>query len=79
MLVETERKTSRIFYGYIVVAAAVGIQLVAWGIWDAFGVFFRPFTDEFGWSRAAISGAASLSLLVYGLMSIVVGTLNDRF
>jgi len=69
----------RFFYGYIVVLAAFCIQVAGWGLISTFGVFFEPMQTEFGWSRALISGATSLSWLVVGLSSIVVGSLSDRF
>ena len=67
------------FYGYVIVAAAFLIQVIAWGINNSFGVFFNPLLTEFGWLRATVSGAASLSFLVHGLGSIFMGGLNDRF
>jgi MFS family permease len=67
------------FYGYVVVAAAFGIQLVAWGIFNTFGVFFKPLLAEFDWSRATLSGVASLCFLIMGGLGVLVGILNDRF
>ncbi|MDP3879776.1 MAG: MFS transporter [Dehalococcoidales bacterium] len=69
----------RFFYGYVVVMGAAGIQLVAWGIFNTYGVFFKPLLTEFGWSRAAISGAASVSMFILGFLGIIAGGLNDRF
>jgi len=67
------------FYGYIIIVAGFFIQAVVWGASNSFGVFFDPLINEFGWSRATISGAASLGFLVHGSSSIVLGNLNDRF
>ncbi len=69
----------RFYYGYVVVTAAFFIQAIAWGINNSFGVFFNPLLTEFGWLRATLSGAASLSFLVHGVFSIFMGGLNDRF
>lgn len=69
----------KVFYGYIVVAAALFITVVAFGPYFAFGVFFKPVLTEFGWTRAMTSGAFSLAMIVQGLISIVTGGLNDRF
>lgn len=44
-----------------------------------FGVFLKPLTEEFGWSRGQISLAFSFSLLVMSLVLPVVGRLVDRF
>ncbi|MFC1983512.1 MFS transporter [Chloroflexota bacterium] len=72
-------KKPRLFYGYILVAAAVGIQIVAWGIFNSYGIFFKPLISDFGWSRAIISGASSVNQIIIGLAAIVLGNLNDRF
>ncbi|MBU0971317.1 MAG: MFS transporter, partial [Proteobacteria bacterium] len=74
----TQRRKLSFFYGYIIIAAGFCIQAVVWGISNSFGVFFAPLIDEFGWSRATISGAASLGFLVHGSASMLLGTLNDR-
>ena len=68
----------RLFYGYIVVAAAFLVMVITWGTFHAFGVFFNPVLAEFGWSRAMTSGAFSLSLLVSGFSAILMGRLTDR-
>ncbi len=74
-----ENKKPRFFYGYIVVLVAFSIMLVADGAFYSFGIFFEPVLTEFGWTRAATSGAYSLSMILIGLLSIVMGRLNDRF
>ena len=43
-----------------------------------YGVFFKEFQAEFGWSRAAISGASSLAFLTMGLFGVIAGKMNDR-
>jgi len=55
-------------------------QTVSWGImFYGFAVFIQPLTTEFGWSKAEITGAFTLCLLVSGLASISAGTILDRF
>lgn len=44
-----------------------------------FGVLEVPLATSFGWSRAALSGAYALSLLVAGILGVPVGYLVDRF
>ncbi|HSW57509.1 MAG TPA: MFS transporter [Dehalococcoidales bacterium] len=66
-------------YGYVIVAACFLIMTIAYGAQNTFGVFFKPMSGEFGWSRAATSGAFSLHMVVSGLLSIVSGRLSDRF
>ncbi len=74
-----EHKAQRFFYGYIVVAAALVIMTLNAGANCSFGVFFKPFLEEFGWSRATTSAAFSLSTFLHGPFGIVMGRLNDRF
>jgi len=54
-------------------------MVVIWGANYTFGVFFKPVLTEFGWTRAATSGAYSLSLVLHGLLGIGAGRLTDRF
>lgn len=71
-------KEHKLFYGYVVVAIAFVIMLLAYGVRTSFGVFFKPMLAEFGWSRGLTSGAVTLSLLVQGVWGIVMGRVNDR-
>jgi len=66
------------FYGYNIVAAGFSIQGVVIGILFAYGVFFKEFQAEFGWSRATIAGASSLAFLIMGAAGVLAGRLNDR-
>jgi len=66
-------------YGHVVAATCFGIQAVGIGTYFSYGVLFNPLIDEFGWSRASISGAASMAFLLMGFLGIGVGRLNDRF
>ncbi len=60
------------------VAAGFIIQAVCIGAMFTYGVFFKEFQAEFGWSRATISGASSLAFLIMGAVGILAGRLNDR-
>lgn len=66
------------FYGYNIVAASFIIQGVTYGAMFTYGVFFKEFQAEFGWSRTLISGASSLALFFGGAMGVLSGRLNDR-
>jgi len=69
----------RFFFGYILVSVAVVIQIIAWGLYNSYGVFFNQFLAEFSWRRETISGAFSLAQIVIGVGAIFLGTLNDRY
>jgi len=75
---QTSRKKPAYFYGYNVVIAAFLIMLLAYGIRTSFGVFFKPIEAEFAWSRALISGAATLSILIQGIWGIFMGRMCDK-
>jgi MFS family permease len=69
----------RLFYGYIVVISAFLCMMTIFGLYVSFGVFLKPILSEFGWTRAATSGAFSLSMIVHGFLGIFMGGINDRF
>ena len=43
------------------------------------GVFLKPITEEFGWSRTVFTGSMTIGTLCGGLIALVVGPLIDRF
>lgn len=65
-------------YGHVVVAASFIVQATIVGVVFSFSVFFDALHAEFGWSRAVISGAASLTSLLMGVWAMILGHLNDR-
>jgi len=69
----------KIFYGYIIVASLFFVMMVILGGNGCFGVFLKPISDEFNWSRATVSAAFSLNSLLSGIFGIYAGKLNDRF
>ena len=52
---------------------------IAFGLMFSFSVFLVPLLEEFRWPRGLAAGAFSLSAIVQGALSPVVGTLVDRF
>jgi MFS family permease len=75
------QKSSKIFYGWwVVLAAGVGL-FTSYGpiIVSTFGVFLKSLSQEFGWSRAEISLAFSLTNLVLSGALPLIGRLVDRF
>ncbi|MBI2908303.1 MAG: MFS transporter [Chloroflexi bacterium] len=74
------KSTGRIFYGWWVLLAGIGINTFGAGAYQhGFGVFFKPIVEEFGWTRAATSAAFSMSSLEGGLEGPVIGPLIDKF
>jgi MFS family permease len=60
------------------VGASFVIQAVSIGAMFTYGVFFKEFQADFGWSRATISVASSLAFFVMGAVGILAGRLSDR-
>src|SRR5713101_7967828 len=52
---------------------------IASGLYFSFPVFFVALLEEFGWSRGATAAAFSISSIVQGLLSPIIGMLVDRF
>ncbi|MDD5127481.1 MAG: MFS transporter [Dehalococcoidales bacterium] len=75
----TEAKAPRFFYGYVIVLASFLVLMIVFGAQYSFGVFFKPVLSEFGWTRAATSGAYALNTILMGSFSIFTGRLSDRF
>ncbi len=57
----------KLHYGWLVAALTFLTLLAAAGVRSAPGVLIVPLEHEFGWSRATISLAVSINLLLYGL------------
>ena len=67
------------YYGWAIAGTLAVTETVSWGVlYYAFAVFLVPMQDELGWSRAAVTGAYSLGLLVSGLAAPLVGHWLDR-
>jgi MFS family permease len=73
------KKQFRISYGYIIVAACFLIMVVASGAQFAFSVFFKPVSEDFGWTRAATAGAYTVGGIISATLCFVSGRLSDKF
>jgi MFS family permease len=75
----TEKKEG-IFYGwYIVLACFFALFMVYGARYYSFGVFFKPLSREFGWSRTLTSSAFAMSTIVFGIASLAIGKLVDKY
>lgn len=74
----TADKKPRFFYGYIIVLFSLLVLIVTDGTYYSFGVFFKPLSADFGWTRAMTSAAFSLSGILTGFFYVVTGRLNDK-
>ncbi|WP_051222965.1 MFS transporter [Conexibacter woesei] len=69
----------RIHRAWLVAAAGFIALLAAAAIRATFGVLMEPLMMEFGWSHGAISTAASVNLVVFGLSAPFAASLTERF
>ncbi|HEY0423041.1 MAG TPA: MFS transporter, partial [Rhodopila sp.] len=63
---------------WLLLAAAFGTFSVGAGFMHAYTVFLVTFIEVFGWTRAQVSLAYSVSQIVSGASSPLVGWLVDR-
>jgi MFS transporter, OFA family, oxalate/formate antiporter len=69
----------RLFYGWLVVAAAFAVTFVGFGSAYTFSAFIGPLQKDFVASRAAVSLVFSLAGFLYFGFGIVSGPLADRW
>jgi MFS family permease len=69
----------RFHYAWVVAAVTFITLLGASGFRSTPGVLIVPLQDEFGWSRATISLAVSINLLLFGLSGPFAAGLMERF
>ena len=63
----------------LVVFGACLTQFMVIGLLSSFGLFFAVLEEQFGWSRALLSGSTSLAFLTMGIVAFFGGRLNDRY
>jgi MFS family permease len=66
-------------FGWALLGACCLISVFSRGLGDSFVVFLLPLSDQFGWSRASMTGIFGLALMTTGLSGIIVGAMVDRF
>lgn len=68
-----------VFFGWTLVGVLGITTTVSYGTTAyAFGVLLAPIAQSQGWSRAALSGAYALGILVAGVLGVPIGRLVDR-
>jgi MFS transporter, OFA family, oxalate/formate antiporter len=66
-------------YAWIIAGASLVVGICGYGTFFSFTIFYPFLVEEFGWSRAGISGAMSLGLIGYGLAAVPMGWCADRY
>jgi len=76
---ETTNRRSHVRRGWVVLAVGFLVMAGGFALRNSFSVFYPAIVEDFGWSRGNTAIMFSLSILVYGLLSPLVGGLVDRF
>ncbi|RKI37475.1 MFS transporter [Corallococcus sp. AB004] len=72
-------RTHRFHYAWVMAAAIFVVLLCAAGVRATPSVFIVPLEREFGWSRALVSSAVSVNLVLYGLVGPFAAALMQKF
>ena len=79
MTVERPASQPRLHYAWIVALVTFVVLLVTAGIRATPGLLMVPLETEFGWSRAAISGAVAINIALFGLIGPFAASAMDRW
>jgi MFS family permease len=64
---------------WTVAAIAAISMLVVYGIRHSFAAFFPPILNDYGWTRGSTALMFSINVMLYGMLSPIVGNLADRW
>ena len=73
------KSNSRLFHGWLVVAAAFAVTFVGFGSAYTFSAFVASLQKDFGASRGSVSLVFSLAGFLYFGLGVVTGPLADRW
>ncbi|MBI2689502.1 MAG: MFS transporter [Acidobacteria bacterium] len=68
-----------VHYAWVVAAATFLVLLMTAGIRATPSVLMVPLESEFGWSRAAISGAVAINIALFGIIGPFAAAFMDRW
>lgn len=68
-----------IYQGWFVVATVTTMLAVTSGARFLFGVVLKPLSEEFGWSREALSSAVTINVVFLTLLQPLIGMAVDRW
>src|SRR5690242_11225218 len=74
------RARPRVFYGWWIVAASAGLQLLQGALLGyPFGAYLVVLRSEFGWSTTSLAAASSLREMQNSVLGPIQGSLLQRF
>ncbi len=74
-----KRQSTRLYYGWIIVAAATLMYTIVGGQSVCIGIFIKPVATAFDWSRASVTTGYSIYTLAISFFGIASGFLCDRY
>lgn len=70
----------RIYYGWYIVGVVLAGGIPRVGLNGSFfGIFLKPLSEEFGWTRAEVAMAVTIGTLIAAALGIYLGRVLDRF
>jgi sugar phosphate permease len=72
-------KPWRLHYAWVIVAVTFAVAMITAGVRSTPGVLIVPLEEEFHWSRATISFALGINLLLFGAIGPFAAAVMDRF
>lgn len=74
------RPRGHVFYGWYIVSAAGGIQMLSGLLWmQSYGAYVVLLQADFGWSKALVAGAFALTRIESGILGPLQGWLVDKY
>ncbi len=74
-----KQATRGVYQGWFVVATVTTMLAVTSGARFLFGVVLKPLSEEFGWSREALSSAVTINVVILTLLQPLIGIAVDRW
>lgn len=79
-ITSVRRRTKRVYYGWWVsITGAFNMVVSSGPTFQASSVLFSAIQDEYGWSRAAVTGVASFGRFGGAMLGPMEGFLTDKF
>ena len=73
----TRKPASGFYYGWVILLVSWMLMFFTAGLSQAFGIFLKPMTEDFGWDRSSFALAMTLvAARAYGL-DVIDGVYND--
>ena len=70
----------RVYYGWYMVSVVFIVSVVRIGFnGPFFGIFMKPMSEQFGWTRAMTTGAVTVGTVAAAGLAVVVGRVLDRY